>query len=365
MKIKINNRELVDILQKVSGPTTTKQNFPVLNSVLIEAKQDTLTVTSTDLDITIVTKITTNIEKEGILVTPLKPLLAIIKELPTCEITLEEHKKNLLISCEQIEFKINTIAPEEFPQLPKVKEATLIKIHAQNFLNLIRLTSFCVGQEDTNYVLSGIFFEAENNFLTAAATDGKRLAEAKENLSPQQTELKAKFSFILPIKAVNELQRVLRDCEDEIYFYAEKNKVGFEIQNTQLVVRPIEGEFPNYAQYIPPKQKDILTISRREFLSSLRRAALLTTPDYQSVKFQLKKNNIVISKNTPQVGEMQEVLSCEYTGKPLTIGFNPAYLIDVLKQIDDEQVSLEFIDSDKPAVLRKTQYTYLVLPMRI
>jgi len=230
---------------------------------------------------------------------------------------------------------------------------------------MIRLTSFCVGYEDTNYVLNGIFFEISNDNINTIATDGKRLSFISKKLPASQPEVKTKISFILPIKAVNELYKLIKEENSEIFLSIEENKITFDLKGTQFIARPIEGEFPNYSQYIPKENKDKLKINRLQLILALRRADLLSTPDYQGVKLELKKDGLVVSKNTPQLGEVKELLDAQYAGAALQIGFNPNYLIDALKNLEDQDVSFEFFGPDKPAVLRKENYIYLTLPIKM
>ena len=365
MKFLIKQNILVDKLQKVLGPTVSKQNNPILNSILIEAHKNNLKVTATDLDTTIIAFSEANIIKEGKISVSSKRFVSIVRELPPKEITVELIKNNLLIKCEKIEFKINTQNPEEFPKITPIERVSLIKINSQNLSQIIKLTSFCVGQEDTNYVLNGILFEVFENQLNAISTDGKRLSFVKTHLAPNQSEVKTKIKFILPIRAVNEVQKLIKEKDDDMFFFVEKNRVGFDLKDTQLIIKPIEGEFPDYNQYIPKPHPNKMTITRRDFLNSLKRGALLSTADYQGIKLEVKKNEIIISKATPQMGEVKETLSCQYSGKPLQMGFNPQYFIDILRNLEEDSVDLEFLDIDKPVVMRKNDYVYLVLPMRI
>jgi len=365
MKLITKQNIFLEALQKVIGPTNTKQTLPILNSVLIEAINDKIKLTTTDLDVTIIAFSKANILKPGKVLVPLKGLLAIIKELPLSEVTVELVKNNLLIRCENIEFKINTIETTEFPKIDPTQKVSLVKINTQELIKAIKLTSFCVGYEDTSYVLNGILFEIQENTMCAVSTDGKRLSYVKCLLPESQSDIKNKIEFILPIRVVNEIQKLLKDKEDEIYLFVDKNKVGIDFKDAQIITRPIEGEFPDYSQYIPKPQSNKLTIDRRVLLGALKRAAILSTFDYQRIKFELKKNEFVISKTTPQLGEIKEVVEAQYTGKAIQIGFNPHYLIDVLRNLEEDVVVFEFSDADKPAVIRRDDYIYLVLPMKI
>jgi DNA polymerase-3 subunit beta len=353
MKFIINKEVLLENLQKVLGPSTTKQNFPILNSVLLVAEDKKIKLITTDLDITTISFQETNIATKGTAALPMKRFISIVKELPPQEIIIELIKSNLLIKCENIEFKINTLNPEEFPQTQEEKEASLIKLDPISLTQMIQLTSFCVGYEDTNYVLNGILFEIFEDEIRLVSTDGKRLSFVKQKLPANQPEVKAKISFILPIKAINELYKLIKEKSEELYLFVKENKVGFDFKNTQFIARPIEGEFPNYSQYIPNENKDKLIIDRQKILLGLRRADLLSTQDYQGVKMDLRKDSLTIYKSTPQLGEVKEYIEARYGGASLEIGFNPIYLIDALRNLEDSEVSFEFFGADKPEFLLK------------
>ena len=364
MKFSINKDILVDALQVVVGPTTTKQNLPVLSSVLLDISKTNLKLTTTDLDITTITTIPIEDTAPGRVAVPMKRFLSIIRELPPQKITIEKAKNNLLIKCGKVEFKMNILDAEEFPQTQENKKTSLIKIDPIKIEEMIKLTSFCVGQEDTSYVLGGILFEIIENKIKLIATDGKRLAFVGKELPANQPELATKISFILPIKAIGEVYKLVKEKNQEVYLSVENNRVEFDFKDTQFMARPLEGEFPNYSQYIPGKSKEQLGVNRKQLLFALKRASILSTTDYQGVKLELKKNHLVIYKNTPQLGEVKETMECKYEGAHLEIGFNPNYLTDALKTIEDEEVNIDFFGADKPAVLRKEGYVYLLLPMK-
>ncbi len=364
MKFIINKDILVENLLKVLGPTTTKQNFPLLGSVLITATKNNLKFTTTDLDTSIISLQTNKVLETGQIAIPMKKFLSIVRELPPQEITIEKIKNNLLIRCENIEFKVGVLNPEEFPQIQEKGGVSLIKLDPQELGGMIKLTSFCVGHEDSNYVLGGILFEIEENKIKLISTDGKRLSFIWRKLPPKQPGLTSKISFILPAKAVAELHKLIKETGEEVYLSVEENRVGFDFKNTYFVARPIEGEFPNYSQYIPKEGKDKLKVDRKKLLFAFKRASLLSTSDYQGVKLELKKDNLTIYKSTPQLGEVKEVVAATYSGGHLEIGFNPNYLIDILKNLEDEEVCVDFFGADKPAVLRKERYVYLLLPMK-
>ena len=193
------------------------------------------------------------------------------------------------------------------------------------------------------------------------ATDGKRLAIAERKIGGSITK---EVNIIVPLKTIHELNRNLQD-EGEVSVVLDSNQAMFDLGKTVIISRLIEGEFPDYHQVIPVASDNRMRIDRESFLLAVKRAALLSTPDYQAVKFEVFKNKLVVSKSTPDIGESREEVAVEYGGKELVIGFNPGYLIDALKNLSDDKVELELTDSEKPGVIRLSGYVYIVLPMRL
>lgn len=365
MKFIINKDIVLEKLLQISGPTTSKQNYLILNSVFITSENNKLKLITTDLDTTIIAFLDANIEQEGRIAVPMSRLLSILRELPSSDLIVKLENNNLLINCEKIEFKINTVDAEQFPKIEDKKKTSLIKINPLDLEEMIRLTSFSVSYEDVNYVLNGISIEIIEDKISFVSTDGKRMSFITKKLPYNQPELKTKLSFILPIKAINELYKIIKERKDDVFIFVDDNKVGFDFKDTQFIARPIQGEFPSFSQYIPQESKNKLAINRKNFLLALRRASLLSTPEFQGVKLDLKKECIVVSKKTPQLGEVTEVVDALYKGQAYSIGVNPNYLMDVLKNIDEEEIIFEFSGVDKPVVFRKEGYICLVLPMSI
>jgi DNA polymerase-3 subunit beta len=254
------------------------------------------------------------------------------------------------------------LAKEEFPKLPEFKDKKVIRIDQLVLKQMLSLTAFAVSFDETRYVLNGILFKISKGILTLVATDGKRLAAAERKLTLAEPE--AEVGMIIPIKTIQELNRNLQD-EGNLSLVISSNQTLFDLGSVAVVSRLIEGEFPDYKQVIPAASENKMKVQRNQFLLAIKRAALLATPDYQAVKLEVFKNKLVISKSTPDVGEFHEELAVEYQGRELVIGFNPIYLMDVLKNLDEETISLELTDAEKPGVIRISGYIYIVLPMRL
>jgi DNA polymerase-3 subunit beta len=226
---------------------------------------------------------------------------------------------------------------------------------------MLTLTAFAVSLDETRYVLNGILFKINKGLLTLVSTDGKRLAMAERKLA---VETDLEISMIVPLKTIQELNRNLKD-EGELSLVVSSNQALFDLGSVGIVSRLIEGEFPDYKQVVPSVSENKMKVVRSQLLLAVKRAALLATPDYQAVKLEVFKNKLVISKSTPDIGEFHEELAVEYQGREMVIGFNPLYLIDILKNLNEETVSLEMVDAEKPGVIRLSGYVYIVLPMRL
>ena len=362
MKFKVNKGDLIIAIQTVQNVITTKSALPILSSILIEAQTNTLKLTATDLDIGITCVIPVDIQEAGAITIPAKRFSDIIKEFPLEVINISTKKNNqMTIDSDMCQFKIMGLAKEEFPKLPEFKDQKVIKINQSALKQMLSLTAFAVSLDETRYVLNGILFKINNNMLSLVSTDGKRLAVADKKLVEESDY---QLSMIVPLKTIQELNRNLKE-EGELSLVVGSNQALFDLGGVGIVSRLIEGEFPDYKQVVPPASENKMQVLRSQLLLAVKRAALLATPDYQAVKLEVFKNKLVISKSTPDIGEFHEELEVEYQGKELVIGFNPVYLIDILKNLSEESVGLELVDQEKPGVIRLSGYVYVVLPMRL
>ena len=362
MRLNLERNTLLSGIQTVQNIITTKATLPILSHILIETQQDKLRLTAKDLDVGVSCVITVDIEEPGAITIPAKRFSDIIKELPEGKVKITTKKNNLItIETNLCQFKVMGLPKEEFPKLPEFKDKEVIKLEQPILKGLLALTSFAVSLDETRYILNGILFKISKNSISLVATDGKRLAVVEHKLTQAQDK---EISVIVPIKTIHELNRGLKE-EGEVALILGNNQILFDLGSTIIVSRLIEGEFPDYKQVIPAPSDNKLKIGRDQFLLAIRRAALLSTPDYQAIKLEVFKNKLVVSKSTPDVGESREEVDAEYGGKELVIGFNPTYLIDVLKNIPQENIEFELTDSEKPGVIRTSGYLYMILPMRL
>lgn len=362
MKIQTTKEALFNGIQVVHNVVGAKVNLPILSNMLLETVDGKLKMVTTDLDVGISCEYPVEIVESGSITVHTKRFSDIVHGLPEGNIVLNVKKNNMVtIQTENCEFKIAGLPKDEFPKLPEFKDREAIKIRQPLLKEMFIKTGFAASKDETRYVLNGILFEVENNKISLIATDGRRLAIIEKNIN---TGINQTISMIVPVKTINELSRSLKD-EGEVLIVLGENQVLFDLGPIHIISRLIEGQFPNYKQVVPQEQQDKIKLNREKFLLVLKRAAILSTQDYQVAKLEVFKNKLVVSKSTPGMGESREELPSEYSGKELIIGFNPVYLIDVLKNLQEGSVNFEVTDPEKPGVIRADDYIYVVLPMRL
>lgn len=363
MRISINKEPLLKAVQSVVGVITTKNTLPILSNILIEADNKKIKVTATDLDIGMISSTTADIIEEGAITVPAKRLVDIIKELPDRQTQIYTKKNNtVVIESGEILFKILGIPKDEFPKIPTPTKEEQHVIKKQKLKKMLYMTSFAMSHDETRYVLNGTCFIMAKDFIRMVATDGRRLAIVTEQ---GNTSFQSEKKVIVPTKAIQELVRSL-EGDGDVKITLSKNQAMFQIGELFIISRLIEGEFPNYEQAIPKKTENKIKINREALLAAVKRASLLTTPESQAIRLRLAKNRLTISKTTPEIGETKEEIEIEYAGEELLIGFNPTYLSDVLKCVEEESMIIELTGPEKPGVIRiKDSYIHIVLPMQI
>ena len=367
MNLTITKDQIIAGLQAVQNVVSTRTTLPILSNVLIRAEGSHVEFTATDLDVTVACKVEAKVVKPGATTLPVKKLFGIVRELQG-EIEIETDDKNLSsIRSGSSFFKIHGLAADEFPPLPKFKDDKKVSLPQENIRGMIRKTSFAVSTDESRYVLNGIFISLKEGKMTFVATDGRRLALVDEEVDISE---KSAGEFIVPAKAVNELNRLLQDKGDvELKFgenqasFALKNETGFSVL---LITKLIEGNYPNYRQVIPGEAKERIGVGREELVQALRRAEIMTSEKANSVKLSFGKNLLTITANSPEVGEARETMAINYKGKELAIAFNPRYLIDPLNALTEDEIFIELIDELSPGVIKiNGPFLYVVMPMRL
>ncbi len=363
MKFKITKEKILDGLQRVQNVVSTRTTLPILSNALLQAGKDGLSLTTTDLDVGVRCTVEADVAKPGATTLPARRLFSILKEVPAAEIEIEVDERNAAsIRCGSSYYKIMGLPEEEFPPFPKLEGGKTLKLAQATLRDMLRKTAYAVSNDETRYVLNGVYMTFKADKLTVVATDGRRLALIEQDIELPKG---AESELILPTKAVAELQRLLTDKGDANLSVGE-NQIIIQLEGTTLVTKLIEGTYPNFRQVIPTETKERVTLERELFLGALHRASIMASEKSQSVKLNFAKNTLTITANTPEVGEAKETMSINYKGKELTIAFNPQYLMDPLRNLDADEIFLELTDELSPGVVKvNAPFLYVLMPMRL
>jgi DNA polymerase-3 subunit beta len=378
MNLTISKEQILNGLQAVQNVVSSRTTLPILSNVLMRAEGERVEFTATDLDVTIACSVEGKVKKNGVTTVPVRKLFGIVRELNGGEIEIEVDEKNVCsVRCGTSFYKIHGIGADEFPPMPKFKDDKKVTLTQKTIKSMLGKTSFAISTDESRYVLNGVFISLKDHKLTMVATDGRRLALADEEVEISE---KSHGEFIIPAKAVNELNRLLQDKGNVEIKFGE-NQAAFKLKDEDdkgfsvlVLTKLIEGNYPNYRQVIPAETKERVPLVREEFLHALRRAEIMTSEKANSVKLTFSKNNLTITANSPEVGEARESLAVNYKGKEIAIAFNPRFLIEALAALTkekeeeekDDQVFFELIDELSPGVLKiNGPFLYVVMPMRL
>ncbi len=370
MKFVYEKEKLLIGLNSVSRASVGRTTTPILEGILINVKKNNIVLTTNDLDIGMeYTLEEGEIIEEGKVVVDCKMFGDIIRKLPNEPITFYINDKDLLvIECEGSVYKLSTMKADEFPVLPSIDVENTISLSQGALKEMIKKTIFAVSVEENRPIFTGCLIEVVDGELNVVAVDGFRLALRK---IPMPTSVQ-KFSAIVPGKYLNEIVKNLQDIDDTLEISISKNQALFELKNCKIVTRLLEGDFLNYNSVIPQEKDTRIKVNKSALQNAIERAAIFSISSAEKekkypIKIYVSLGSIIISC-TSQVGDAKEEVLVETTGKELEIGFNPKYLVDALKVIEDDEVYLDFGSSISPCVIRPVideKYTYMVLPVRL
>ena len=363
MKFQIDREAFLEGLQQVQHVVSTRTTLPILSNVLIEAKDDQLRLTTTDLDVGISGQVKADIERPGATTLPARRLVSIIRELPSSEISVEINAENVAsVRSGPSFFKILGLDREEFPPPSSFDDAKEFTLDQKSLKDALRKTSYAISTDETRYVLNGIYWAFKENTLMLVATDGRRLAMVE-----QEVEFPAghEINVIVPTKAINELQRLLED-RGEVKVSISDSQISFELNKSLLVSKLIEGNYPNFRQVIPGEAKERVILEREVLLNAVKRVALLTSDKSNSIKLTFHAGELSIQANSPDIGEAEETLHINYKGPNMTVAFNPEFLMAPLRNLTQDEVFLDLIDEMSPGVLKIDEpFIYVLMPMRV
>jgi len=370
MEFSVKKFDLLEELALTQGVVERKTTIPILSNLLCEAKGNRLTITATDLELSIRTSCEAKIKKDGAGTIPAKKLLELVRLLPEEEIRfrlLENHW--IQITSDRKSYKLVGMSKDNFPALPSFPHA-LVKIPAKLLAGLIAKTTFAISQEESRYTLNGALLVLKPGSITMVATDGHRLAMAE--VDHKFEGFSSETRVLVPKKAMNEVERLAAEAgnEEVADFAQDESHLFFRFGDRLLTCRKLTGQFPNYEAVLPRDTNRNVVIERNELEDALRRVSQLADQRSHAVKFTVAKEGLEISASSPEYGEAREAIEKEFKGEPISIGFNAQYLLDFLAAAPDGPISFELKDEQSAGQLRpladeSSRYRYVVMPMRI
>ncbi|MFH1073755.1 MAG: DNA polymerase III subunit beta [Candidatus Firestonebacteria bacterium] len=366
MKISCRKAELLENLQKIEGAVGIKTTLPVLNNFLLETSENHLQLTATDLELTIECGVKNiNIIDSGSITIPAKKFIDIIRELPDSDIVVDVNEKNnITIKCDKIIYKIMGLPKSEYPPIVDLKkEAINLKINKAILKEMIKKTIFSVSLDETRKVLTGVLLVVENNEMKMVGTDGHRLAFFKSASGKT-----ANAKIIIPTKVLNEMQKFLKEDENDVDIAIYENKITFKFDNLVITSRLIDGQYPSYEQIINRVFDKKVKVNTEVLTKAVKRVSLLAVDKASAIKIKAFDEKLIINATAADVGEAEEEIAADYKGEEITIAFNAKYIADVLKVIGAEDVEIQLKDTMSAGLVKAPNaenYLYIIMPVRI
>ena len=371
MKFSFEKEKIVKALNSVTKAVPVRTTLPILEGILIQTNDNDIKLTCYDQELGIEYIIKDcQVSEQGATVVNANMFSEIIRKLPDTYINISVNENNLLvIECEGSLYKLATMNPEDFPELPEINVENSIEIEQNTLKDMISKTIFAVSTEENRPIFTGCLFEVKNNKLNVVAVDGFRLAWKSKFLQSNTKD----FSAVIPGRTLTEINKILLDSFDLITIGIAKNQALFEIENCKIVTRLLDGEFLNYSKVIPEKWDTRIRVNKNDIANCFERVSLISSSSMEKEKKYPVKVNVDVGKVTisctNQTGDAKEELFVTTEGKNLEIGFNPKYFLDVFRSIDDEEIYIDLGTSISPCVVRSVEddgdYKYMILPIKL
>ncbi len=371
MEITISKFELLRELTATQGVVERKTTIPILSNYLFEAAGDKLSLTATDLDLSLRTACNAKVKKEGACTIPARKLYDYVRLLPDADITiklLENHWVS--IRCGRSNTKMVGMARSNFPTLPVFPTAGVVKIPAAVLRSMIAKTGFAIAHEESRYTLNGALMVLKSESITMVATDGHRLAHI-ERAGEKFEGVSGEMKTLVPKKAMDELKSLLDATDAEtIDFAKDESTLYFRVGQRLLTSRQLTGQFPNYEAVLPKEITKSISVPGEDLGAAISRVAQFADERSHAVRLRLEKDELKLSASSTDSGESEDSIEIAYSGDPMTIGFNAQYLIDFIKAAGSAEVKLELKDPQSAGQFRPAdgddyKYRYIVMPMRI
>ena len=371
MEITVGRVELMRELAATQGVVERKTTIPILSNYLFEASGDKLSLTATDLDLSLRTSCSAKVKKEGACTVPARKLHDYVRLLPDADITIKLLENHWIsIRCGRSNTKMVGMARSNFPGLPSFPTAGVVKIPAQVLRGMIAKTGFAIASEESRYTLNGALMVLKPESMTMVATDGHRLAHI-ERVGEKFEGVSGEMKTLVPKKAMDELKSLLDSADvDEIEFGKDESTLFFRIGPRLLTSRQLTGQFPNYEAVLPKDNTKSINLNGDALSAAISRVAQFADERSRAVRIKLDKGELKLSASSTESGESEDSLETDYNGDSFTIGFNAQYILEFLKAVGGADVKLELKDAQSAGQLRPAEgedykYRYIVMPMRI
>ncbi|MBX2988110.1 MAG: DNA polymerase III subunit beta [Bdellovibrionaceae bacterium] len=368
MKVEIEKKDLLNLVGPTQNIVEKRNTMPVLVNILLEAEKDSLKVFATDLEVSLTDQVPAKIVQAGKVAVSAKKLFEIVKELSEGPIRLVK-KENNWLQIEQGKYRSQLVgvSAEEYPIFPTYSSQAFLKTDAPVLKEMIDKTIYSVSSDETRYHLNGVFFEIQpGNGFKMVATDGHRLSLVSKNIEGLKSTVPQ--GVIIPRKGLHEIKKILEGVEGPVEIAIEGSQFILRSDSTTLMIRLIEGKYPNYQQFIPAKLPQKVRIRRDAFLSSLKKVSMMANEKSKAVLLNLSNGRMEISSNNPELGDAKDEIEVQYAGHDIKVGFNARYIQDILGAIQQDEIDFELNDQLSPGLMRPhadATYTCVIMPMRI
>ena len=369
MKLTITREQLQEGLVAVAASVPAKTTLPILSNILLEATKEGIRLSGTDLDIAVSTTVSASVDQEGAITLPARKLVEIVRELPSAAIRLTASgEQRVTIECGRSRFRLLGLPREEFPAFPNVKFEGGWRTSSKELQKLIGHVAFAASTEESRPILNGVLWELRPERMRMVATNGHRLA--RMDVPTAETQGASQADLIVPPKALDQIRRLF-GTEETVEIARSENHLGFRTSATQIFTRLIEGPYPNYEQVIPRENDKVATADKGALTAALRRMSIVASDQTHRIRMAFANGSCKLSVQTPDLGEAQEEVNVSYEGDPLEIGFNAAYLLEILKYIPTDEVRMTFKAPERAATCEPVgwddpaSYLALVMPLRL
>lgn len=368
MELRISKDDLAKAVGSAQGIVPKKTTMPILNNILLDARAGgELIISATDLDVSVRIDGRADVSRPGAVTVAARNIHDIVRNLPGPTVSLKKLDNHYVeVVSGRVQYRIVGMAADEFPKIPEMGADKMLPMEPALLKEMIDKTLYSVSTDETRYVLNGVYMEPQGDNLSVVSTDGHRLSLCSRKVPGVGEVLKR--AVILPRKGLQELRRMLDDGDGDVQLGFRESHAVARRGQVSLVMRLIDGRFPDYRQVVPQAADRKVRIARSVVLDALKRISLLSSDRTNSVRLEMGKELVRISSQNPEMGEASEEIPVDYNGPEMKIGFNARYLMDAIQAVSADPVSLEFIDELSPGIVRgvdDTTYTCVVMPMRI